>query len=202
MTKLHFFFKKMPVTFSLIALSCFFSVITWFGHIDATLIWLYYSTDLIANGEVWRIITPLFLHFPAMGIVFAHLAFNMILLYQFGEIIESCDSSKFLLILVATAGILSNITQGYVFTGLFGGMSGVVYALLGYIFVLKKIKPSYPGFIPDNIAYFLIGFMVISSLGLFGDSIANTAHVIGFFVGVGFAFFQGRKKKSNLRTLH
>ncbi len=182
-------FRRLPVTLSLIALSCFVSVITWFGDFYTPLSWFYYDSTLISHGQIWRLITPIFLHFPAMGIIFAHLAFNMIWLYQFGEMIEHYDNSRFLLLLVIASGIISNVAQAQFTDGLFGGMSGVVYALLGYLFVVKKLIPYYPARIPDNIAYFLIGFMVLATTGLFGN-IANTAHIVGFIVGIGFAFIQ------------
>lgn len=188
-------FRRLPVTLSLIALSCFISLITWFGEFYTPLSWFYYDTDLILSGQIWRLITPIFLHFPAMGIIFAHLAFNMIWLYQFGELIERSNSSRFLLLLVVVSGVVSNVAQAQVTGGLFGGMSGVVYALLGYLFVMKKLNPSYPARIQDNIAYFLIGFMVVAALGLFGESIANTAHVVGFIVGVLFAVITTWGKK-------
>ncbi|PIE46264.1 MAG: rhomboid family intramembrane serine protease [Gammaproteobacteria bacterium] len=179
--------KKYPVTMGLIILSCLVSLMTWFGSVESTLIWFVYDRDAILHGQVWRLITPIFLHFPAIGIIFAHLAFNMIWLYQFGYLIERCDSSKWLLIIVVISGIVSNAAQAFVSPYvLFGGMSGVVYALLGYLFLLKKLDPYYLGRVPDNIIYFLIGFMVIATLGVFG-AIANTAHIVGFIVGLLFA---------------
>ncbi len=186
-------FYKSPVTFSLIFLSCFISTITWFGKFHIPLSWFFYNYELIANGQIWRLITPIFLHFPAMGIIFAHLAFNMIWLYQFGEIIERYDSSRFLLLIVIVSGIISNVAQGIFSHYLFGGMSGVIYALLGYLFVTKKLNPYYPARIPDNIAYFLIGFMLLSAIGLFGNGIANTAHIVGFLIGVAFALVKNWK---------
>lgn len=193
----------MPVTMILIALSCAISLITWFGYVQTTLNWFYYDESRIAAGQVWRLLTPIFLHFPAMGIVFAHLAFNMIWLFQFGQMIERYDSPKFLLLLVISAALISNIAQAHMSHGLFGGMSGVVYALLGYLFVMKKRQPSYRGHIPDNIAYFLIGFMLIAAVGLLGSGIANTAHIAGFIVGVAFAFYRSisTPRKNHMRRL-
>lgn len=185
-------FKQFPVTFSLIALSCFFSLITWFGSVHATLYWFYFDADLILQGQIWRAITPIFLHFPALGIVFAHLAFNLIWLYQFGSAIERFERSRFLFALVLIAGLVSNFAQSLVSYAIFGGMSGVVYALLGYLVVRPRLSPHYPASVPNNIAYFLIGFMVLSSFGLFGGGIANTAHYVGFVCGVLFAVVRAK----------
>ncbi len=186
-------FRLSPVTFSFIALSCFFSVITWFGDIHSVLFWLVFDQTLILDGQIWRAITPIFLHFPAMGIIFAHLAFNMIWLYEFGTRIERADSSLFLGVLIVVSGLLSNIAQAQFSIGIFGGMSGVVYALLGYLFIRPRVVPCYPVRIPDNMAYFLIGFMVLAGVGLFGSGIANVAHFAGFFCGIIFAVIWSKK---------
>lgn len=185
-------FRQFPVTLSLIALSCFVSVITWFGAVHSVLYWLVYDEGLIAHGQIWRLLSPIFLHFPAMGIIFAHLAFNMIWLYEFGTKIERADSSRFLLLLVVVSGIAGNVAQSFVTAGIFGGMSGVVYALVGYLFLLPRLSPRYPALIPNNVAYFLIGFMVLAGVGVFGREIANTAHFTGFACGALFALFRAR----------
>ena len=193
-------FRAKPITISLILISCFISVITWFGSVYTTLDWFYYDQSRILSGQIWRVLTPIFLHFPAMGIIFAHLAFNMIWLFQFGALIERYDSSRFLLGLVLVSGSISNVSQAQAsVAGLFGGMSGVVYALLAYLFVIKRLKPSYPGQVPDNIAYFLIGFMAIAALGVLGNNIANTAHLVGFLVGAVFALFRSKQKTTVIR---
>ncbi len=179
-------FYRHPVTLTLITLSCLVSLITWFGQLETTM-WFTYHESLIKSGQIWRVITPIFLHFPAIGIIFAHLAFNMIWLYQFGTAIEEVESSGFLILLVLVAGAVSNIAQGMVTMAIFGGMSGVVYALLGYLFITDKLSSSHHQRVPNNIAYFLIVFMLIAMTGLLGIAIANTAHVIGFIVGIVFA---------------
>lgn len=171
-------------------LSCFVSLITWFGDFSTPLSWLNYDSQKIADGQIWRLLTPIFLHFSMMGVVFAHLAFNMIGLFLFGEMIERTHSSYFLLLLVVVSGVLSNVAQAQVSDYLFGGMSGVVYALLGYLFVMNKCNRQYPAVLPNNIAYFLIAFMLIAASGILGDSIANTAHIVGFIIGVLFALAQ------------
>jgi len=182
-----------------ITLSCFISVITWFGDIDATLRWLVYDQQRILSGQIWRLLTPIFLHFDFMGIIFAHLVFNMLWLYQFGHAIEKYDSKALLTTLVLTSGVLSNIIQSFFYQGIFGGMSGVVYALLGYLFIRGKLDLSYRGRIADNIAYFLIAFMLIAALGILG-SIANAAHFTGFFTGIVFAIIIDQKQKHRKQT--
>lgn len=188
--QLYQYYQKSPVTIIFIGLSLFVSVITWFGSLPSVLVWFYYDKTMIADGQLWRLVTPIFLHFPALGVVFAHLAFNMIWFYLFGHAIERIESSRFLLILILTTAIFSNIAQSIVSQAMFGGMSGVVYALLGYLFLIRQLTPGYPEKIPNNIAYFLIAYMLIAATGLLGDGIANTAHVVGFIMGLLFAWIR------------
>lgn len=192
--QLHKYYHRSPITTACILLSVLLSVITWFGYLPSVLYCFIYDKDLILQGQLWRLVTPIFLHFPALGIIFAHLAFNMIWLYMLGDAIERAESSKFLLLLIFVAAIISNIAQSIMSQTIFGGMSGVVYALLGYLFLQGRLNPHYEVSIPNNIAYFLIIYMLIAASGLFGDSIANTAHIVGFLVGLLFAVLKHSRR--------
>ena len=87
----------------------------------------------IRKFEVWRLVTPIFIHYGLM-----HIVLNMIWLYSFGAPIEDRRGSLFLLLLVLVLAITSNIGQaievGLRESGaLFGGMSGVGYGLFAYM---------------------------------------------------------------------
>ena len=86
----------------------------------------------LVSWEWWRLITPTFLHFSL-----THLIFNCLWIYILGSKIEIIDGKVMFLTLFLFAGLSSNLGQ-YFFTGdyLFGGLSGAVYGLLGYCFIL------------------------------------------------------------------
>ena len=84
------------------------------------------QTYLIEN-QWWRLITPMFLHFS-----FAHLAFNCLWIYVLGEKIERVDGKLIFTLIIILTGVFSNLLQ-YFWTSssLFGGLSGVIYGMLG-----------------------------------------------------------------------
>lgn len=132
----------------------------------------------ILNGELWRLFTPALIHF---GIL--HIAFNLLWLYQLGSVIEQRQTSKRMLILIIFISLLSNLAQYFWDGPLFGGMSGVVYGLLGYVWAQGKFNPSAGLGLDRNITLMMLIWFVVCWLGLVGN-IANMAHTIGLICGV------------------
>ena len=60
----------------------------------------------IERGQVWRLISPIFVHFGVL-----HLVFNLWWLKDFGSAIERVFSSTYLLVLVLVFGLTSNVAQ-------------------------------------------------------------------------------------------
>ncbi len=131
----------------------------------------------ISSGEIWRLFTPIFIHF---GII--HILFNMIWLYQLGSAIEQRQHLKRFAVLVITTSLLSNIAQYFWGGPLFGGMSGVVYGLLAYLWVQGKYNPWSGLGLDKNIAIMMLIWFVICWLGFVGN-IANMAHTVGLLSG-------------------
>lgn len=141
----------------------------------------------LEDNEWWRIITPIFIHFS-----FAHLAFNCLWIYILGEKIENTDGSSVFIILVTFSAILSNSLQ-YFWTesSLFGGLSGVIYGLIGFCMILE-FESSYDRYqLPPGLYMFMLVWLVMGFVGildLFGfGSVANFAHLGGLISGVIFA---------------
>ncbi len=132
----------------------------------------------IKKGQVWRLFTPMFLHF---GIL--HLAFNMMWLLRFGTILEiRFRPMKFLGLVLAVAAI-SCIAQGFWKGTNFGGMSGVNYGLFGFIWLRSKLHPA-PEFEMDSqTVAFLVLWMVVCCFSDALGPVANAAHLAGFFGG-------------------
>jgi GlpG protein len=177
--------KQYPSTTVLIVLSAF-------GWIMVSIDYSFSMRNLsfILGGDYWRLLTPIFLHF---GI--AHFAFNSIWLSMLGSRIESLMGPIHLILLVVISGLISNLSQFW-WSGApnFGGMSGVVYSLIGYMWIVNILAPRAGLELPKGVFGFMIGWLFLCMTPLlpavFGVGIANAAHVGGLFCGMitGLAF--------------
>ncbi len=140
----------------------------------------------VRHGQIWRLFTPMFLHFG-----FLHIFFNMLWLRDLGSVIEARKSPWMLLTLVLVIAAISNVAQYLVNGPIFGGMSGVVYGLLGYIWMQGKFNPaSQLSLEPQTVTFMIIWFFVCL-FGLVGN-IANTAHAAGLILGIAWGFLDAR----------
>jgi GlpG protein len=102
-------------------------------------------------------------------------------LLDLGTAIERRFSSRYVLLLVLVIASLSNLAE-YVFnTPSFGGMSGVVFGLFGFIWMRGKFDPNAGIFMPRQTVILLMIWFVICLSGFL--PIANYAHAGGLFVG-------------------
>ena len=147
--------------------------------------------DVFQHGEFWRLLTPVFLHFGVL-----HLLFNMMWLYQLGCMIEARQSPLRLLWLVVVTGIFSNVAQYVIGGPQFGGMSGVVYALAGYVWMRGKHDRASGLFLNQQSVTILLVWLVVCFTGYVGP-VANYAHlgglVSGMAIGRGSAYLAMRK---------
>lgn len=138
----------------------------------------------LEQGQYVRLITPIFLHFGLM-----HLVFNGLWLAVLGGQIEREQGSIHLLLLVAVCGAVSNIVQ-FNWSGsmYFGGMSGVIYALLGYLWIKHRVRPDNCAPLPSGIMVFMVGWLLLCMTGILelavGIAVANAAHLAGLISGL------------------
>jgi GlpG protein len=69
------------------------------------------------------------------------------------------------------------------------GMSGVVYGLLGYIWMMSKYKAGTQYGLPQQTVGFMLIWLVICLIGLI-PNVANTQHVVGLLLGVTWGFLR------------
>ena len=149
---------------------------------DASIYPTFENTYMVSH-QWWRLISPTFLHFSL-----THLIFNCLWIYILGSKIEIIDGKGIFITLFLIAGLSSNLGQ-YFWTGeyLFGGLSGAVYGLLGYCFILDLDQRGQRYDLPNALYIFmflwlLIGFTGILNIFGFGN-VANIAHLVGMIAG-------------------
>lgn len=140
--------------------------------------------ETLTAGQVWRLISPDFLHFS-----WTHIIFNSVMLWFLGSQVEWFDGKARLLALVVFASLVSNGLQYFVSGPLFGGLSGVVYGILGYCWLSQRRLPRFqfpPALVTFAVVWMVIGFTPLPEmLGL--GRMANEAHLGGFIAGLALA---------------
>jgi len=139
----------------------------------------------VRHGEIWRLWTPVLLHFD-----FWHILFNAWWLKDLGGIVESREGTGKFLVLVFVTGIASNLAQFAWAGAAFGGLSGVVYAFFGYIWLRGRTEPLYGTWMPPSTTGLLLVWLVMGMAGLTGPT-ANAAHFSGLLVGAAWGAAEG-----------
>ena len=139
--------------------------------------------DSLAAGQWWRLVTPMLIHF---GIL--HLAMNGMWYWELGRRIESRQGSINLIGLTLLFSLVSNYAQ-FAWSGatLFGGLSGVLYGLLGHCWIFQLLSPNPAYRLPRGVLVMMLVWLLVCMSGLismigFGE-IANAAHVGGLLIG-------------------
>ena len=189
--------RHSPVTALVLLASMLVGALTLLGENLQTMAWLTFLpfrvmgeyiqftplADSLASGQWWRLVTPMLIHF---GIL--HLAMNGMWYWELGRRIEARQGSINLLGLTLLFSLVSNYAQ-YVFggPGLFGGLSGVLYGLLGHCWIFQLLSPNPAYRLPRGVLVMMLVWLLLCLSGLvsmigFGE-IANAAHVGGLVIG-------------------
>ena len=147
--------------------------------------YLYFQpwTASLAAGQWWRLWSPALLHFGVL-----HLAMNSLWIWELGRRVEWRQGGLVLLMLVLSYSLVSNIGQ-YVWSGpsLFGGLSGVLYGLLGHCWIYQKLAPNPLYRLPPGVVGMMLIWLLVCMTGIFElvqlATIANAAHVAGLLAG-------------------
>ncbi len=131
------------------------------------------------DWQAWRYITPAFIHFSVL-----HLVFNLLWWWYLGGQIEQRLGSGKLFILLIVGAALPNIAEFFASGPRFGGLSGVVYALLGYSWLRTRLQPDCGLAMPPALMGFMLVWLVLGFLDMLGTPTANMAHLVGLLVGL------------------
>jgi len=133
--------------------------------------------------DVWRYFTHALMHFSVL-----HILFNLLWGWYLGGAVEKRLGSGKLIVITLISALLSGYVQ-HKFSGpWFGGLSGVVYALMGYAWLRGERDPESGIYMQRGLITFALIWLIAGWFDLFGMSIANGAHVTGLAVGLAMAF--------------
>jgi len=190
-----------PLTFAMIFISVVVFILSRMGEDQESIMGLFVTKfeitggyirwdpglQEIRHGEFWRLFTPMFIHFGL-----PHILFNAIGMYVLGSMIEARQSTLHLVILSIAIAAGSNLAQYYFGGPRFGGLSGVLFGLAGYIWIRGKFDPGCGLFLHQTtVTMMLIWFFLCFTP--FVKGIANTAHAVGLVMGIAWGYLSSLK---------
>ena len=132
------------------------------------------------RGQVWRLVTPVLLHFSVL-----HLLFNLAWWWYLGGRLEHRYGAGKLAILLFSGALIPNVLQAMVSGAEFGGLSGVTYALIGYLWLRERgSEDQSQATVSNGLFIFMLCWLVLGFTNLFGLNTANLAHLGGLLVGL------------------
>lgn len=139
---------------------------------------------LATNHEWWRLLGPAFIHFSAL-----HIIFNVLWWWMLGAKIERTLGKSMLIVVFLISAVVSNVAQSMVSEPvpgnllLFGGLSGVVYAVMGFVWWLGWLKPQWGVALPKSIVGFMLVWLVLGYADILWVNMASAAHTAGLITG-------------------
>ena len=184
------YIRLYPVVTVLLALNILIALVVYIPGIGNQ---IYFGgmgiNFLIAEGEWWRLFTPMFLH---AGL--SHLLFNMFSLFVFGPELEKIAGKARFLTVYLLAGIFGNIATyflqplDYQSVGASGAIFGIFGAFGALVYYTKHILPQ--------LRQIILPIIVIGVVMTFLQSNINvTAHITGLIVGflIGLSYFHPKR---------
>ncbi len=145
----------------------------------------------IWDGEVWPLVASAFFHGGLL-----HIGFNCWWMWDLGRAVEWGFGRWQMAALVIGSAAVSGAAQ-WVNTGPGIGLSGVVYAVAGFLYVHRKTNPIAAVVLNERTARFLATWfvicIVITQLGMF--PIGNWAHGFGALFGLAAGWASLHKKR-------
>jgi len=178
---------KVTLTLIFINIMSFFLFVFILSE-DTFFLFVQINRNIINDYEIWRLITPLFIHIDPI-----HLFSNMIALLLFGATIEiDHNISKIeFLVIYFLSGLIGNLFTLLLLplNTISLGASGAIFGLVGVAFLI--IATDYPPLLFFSLFY--VVFFIITS---FVPGINYWAHIFGILAGILFGYiFYVRKRK-------
>ena len=194
--------KKAPCTVALIVVNVAVFIFLSFGGMTEDAYYMLQNgamyLPLLQQGEYYRLITSIFLHFG-----FSHLVNNMLMLGVMGWQLELVVGKIKFLIIYFAAGIGGNMLSALVEmrTGDFAvsaGASGAIFGIIGALLYIAVRNHGQIGNVSGQ------GILVMIALTLYygftSSGVDNFAHIGGLAVGFVLAVLLSRKRDTEFRS--
>lgn len=187
-----------PIT----TLICLGSIVVWgsivlAGGLDKPGVaarWGWFTPHEIYGGKWWSLLAANFIHEEPL-----HIFFNLFWVWFLGAGMERAVGPLRYLLFVLLAGWVSASYQ-FTASGPGIGLSGIVYALVGFVWIAKPCYEELRSLLPDQslkiLLLWLVGCWVATEFHL--AHIANEAHLFGLLFGVATAALFVRRWKPRL----
>lgn len=149
---------------------------------QAVMVWLSWPYSDAVQFEAWRYFTHAVMHFSLV-----HIIFNLFWWWYLGGAVEKRLGSGKLLVITLISALLSGFLQFKLAGPWFGGLSGVVYALIGYVWLRGERDPERPVYLPRGLAIFTVVILVAEWFGVSAMNSATGAHTAGLLIGLAMA---------------
>lgn len=156
----------------------------------------------VLQGEYWRLLTSVFMHF---GI--GHIVNNMLVLYVLGDNLERALGSVKYLILYLVCGIGANIVSlwfdwtvgAHEILSVSAGASGAVFGVVGGLLYAVAVNRGRL----EDLSTRQLAVMILISLyfGFTSTGVNNAAHVAGLMIGIIMGLILYRKPRRNNRFI-
>ncbi|OOF54436.1 rhomboid family intramembrane serine protease [Rodentibacter genomosp. 2] len=147
----------------------------------------HYPVYFDQDWALWRYITHSFVHLSNI-----HIIANLSWFWLFGSVIERYFGGRKLFFIFLVSAIVSGIVQNYFSGAGFFGLSGVVYAVLGYVFVVDKLNANIFNLPKGFFTMLFVGLIFGFISPLFDIYIGNAAHISGLIVGLFWGFIDSK----------
>ena len=186
-----------PLTFGLIVISVIVAIFSRLGAAPQSIMPLFItdfslqggmiawhpSLPEIRHGELWRLITPIFIHFGVL-----HILFNMLWLRDLGSMIEDRQNTWVLALLVVVIGGFSNVAQFYYCRArLWRHVRRGVWAARLYLDpgqVRSGLRPC--TCIPTTVTMMILWFVACFTPLI--PHVANATHTVGLIMGMAWGY--------------
>lgn len=181
--------KAGPLTLSVMALCILVYILMQIMGADNVMYWLSWPQNSSQYPQLWRWVSHAFLHFSLL-----HIVFNLMWWWYLGGPLEKRLGAGKLFVLAVVSAFFSGWAQSLFSGALFGGLSGVVYALMGYVWLSGERAPERGLMLPRGLMAFAALWLVAGYFDILGMSIANAAHVAGLVLGLMMAYWDTRHR--------